>query len=32
MRISLEDRFQRDTRPGFSVQAEVAQSLADGRL
>src|ERR1700751_2583701 len=29
---SLEGRFRRDARRGFSVQAEVAQWLADGRL
>ena len=29
---SLEDRFRRDPRRAFSVQAEVAQGLADGRL
>jgi hypothetical protein len=29
---SLEDRFRRDPRSTFSVQAEVAQWLADGRL
>jgi hypothetical protein len=28
----LEDRFRRDPRRGFSVQAEVAQWLAEGRL
>lgn len=29
---SLEDRFRRDPRQRFSVQAEVAQWLAEGRL
>ena len=29
---SLEDRFRRDPRRGFSVQTEVANWLADGRL
>ena len=29
---SLEDRFRRDPRRAFSIQAEVAQWLADGRL
>ena len=29
---SLEDRFRRDVRHAFSVQAEVAQWLAEGRL
>ena len=29
---SLEDRFRRDPRRAFSVQAEVAQGLAEGRL
>lgn len=29
---SLEDRFRRDPRRGFSVQAEVAQWSAEGRL
>lgn len=29
---SLEDRFRRDARQGFSVQAEVAQWLLEGRL
>ncbi len=29
---SLEDRFRRDPRRAFSVRAEVAQGLAEGRL